>query len=274
MNIHHYSYADIKGGAARAAYRIHRSLITRGTGIASEMIVSRGLSGDRSVKAPTARWARSLAQIRPHLTSPVTSLLATENPILHSPALLPSFRLNQINNSTADVVHLHWIQHEMLSISDIGSIRKPVVWTLHDMWAFCGAEHLAWDKRWCDGYRRDNRPAHEKGFDLNRATWLRKLKHWQRPMQIVCPSKWLADCVRSSALMSDWPVSVIPNPIDTDKWKPINKDLARNLLDLPLNCPLVLFGALGGGKAHHKGFDLLQTAIKSLSSNPRLDGMQ
>ena len=119
----------------------------------------------------------------------------------------------------------------MLSIADISRIRRPIVWTLHDMWAFCGAEHYATDRRWSFGYRRDNRPDDERGFDLNRNTWLRKRKHWTRPLQIVCPSKWLADCVVSSALMSDWPLAVVPNPIDTDVWQPIDRRLARHLSD-------------------------------------------
>ena len=101
-----------------------------------------------------------------------------------------------INSSDADVVNLHWVQAEMLSIADISRIAKPLVWTLHDMWAFSGAEHCAWDNRWRDGYRRNNRPKHERGFDLNRWAWQRKRKYWRRPMQIVCPSQWLADCGR------------------------------------------------------------------------------
>ena len=40
----------------------------------------------------------------------------------------------------------------MLSIADIAKIKKPIVWTLHDMWAFCGAEHYTTDKRWINGY--------------------------------------------------------------------------------------------------------------------------
>ena len=39
----------------------------------------------------------------------------------------------------------------MASIADIGRINKPVLWTLHDMWAFCGAEHVSWDNRWKEG---------------------------------------------------------------------------------------------------------------------------
>jgi hypothetical protein len=81
----------------------------------------------------------------------------------------------------------------MMAISDIARIRKLIVWTLHDMWAFCGADHYTTDQRWCEGYRRDNRPVHESGFDLNRHTWQRKRQHWRRPLQIVCPSQWLAD---------------------------------------------------------------------------------
>ena len=66
---------------------------------------------------------------------------------------------------------MHWITAEMLSIKDIGNIKKPLIWTLHDMWAFSGAEHIAMDNRYIKGYKRNNRPDHESGFDLNKWTW-------------------------------------------------------------------------------------------------------
>ena len=162
----------------------------------------------------------------------------------------------------------------MLAIADIARIRKPIVWTLHDMWAFCGAEHYTIDHRWRDGYLRDNRPAHESGFDLNRHTWQLKRNHWRRPLQIVCPSHWLADCVRTSALMHDWPVAVVPNTIDTHRWQPIEQRLARQLLGLPQDCPLLLFGAMGGGNDPRKGIDLLLAALALLLSEPSLQTLQ
>jgi glycosyltransferase involved in cell wall biosynthesis len=152
----------------------------------------------------------------------------------------------------------------MLSIANIGQLQQPVVWTLHDMWAFCGAEHYTDDHRWREGYWRHNRPGYEGGFDLNRWTWHRKRKHWRKPFQIVTPSQWLADCVRKSALMGDWPVTVIPNPIDTELWQPVDKCLARQLLDLPQDVPLLLFGAVKGSADPRKGFDLLKTALDRL----------
>ena len=272
MKVLQLNYSDIDGGAARAAYRIHHAL--RSTGIDSQMLVNIASSGDWTVQGPSTKSAKAISLMRPHLASPLRMLLRTSNPIIHSPSVVPSCLHERINASQADLVHLHWVQGEMLSVSSISRITKPIVWTLHDMWAFSGSEHYTTDHRWREGYRRDNRPAHESGFDLNRWTWLRKRKHWREPMQIVCPSNWLAQCVSTSSLMSDWPVSVVPNPIDTDRWQPINQCLARQLLGLPQDCPLLLFGAMGGSNDPRKGVDLLFSALAQLRSEISLQNLQ
>ncbi len=262
MKVFQLNYSDINGGAARAAYRIHHAL--RANGVDSTFLANVATAGDWTVQAPTRKAAKVLARIRPQLGGLATRLLRTGNPIIHSPSILPSGRVQALNASDADVLHLHWVQSEMLSVADIGRLKKPVVWTLHDMWAFCGAEHYTEEFRWREGFRADNRPAYESGFDLNRWTWTRKRKHWQRPMHIVTPSRWLADCVRESALMRDWPVTVVPNCVDTDRWQPLEKTLARSLLGLPTGVPLLLFGAMGGSNDPRKGFDLLLDALRHL----------
>ena len=272
MKVFQLNYSDINGGAARAAYRIHHAL--RSSGIDSQMLVNRASAGDWTVQGPTGQGAKAMGRIRPQLAKPLRALLRTGNPIIHSPAIVSSTWPQRLNASDADVVHLHWVQGEMLSVEDIGRIRKPILWTLHDMWAFCGAEHYTDDLRWRESYRPGNRPAHESGFDLNRHTWQRKRKHWRRPIHIVCPSQWLADCVKASALMAEWPVSVVPNPLDTDLWRPIEQRLARELLGLPHGAPLLLFGAMGGGNDPRKGFDLLLAALKQLRAEPNLQELQ
>jgi glycosyltransferase involved in cell wall biosynthesis len=270
VKVLHLNHSDINGGAARAAYRIHQAL--REAGVDSTMWVNSASSGDWTVEGPASKLGKAVAHARPQVASWLTMTLRTENPIIHSPAILHSNWVKRINRSDADVVHLHWIAGEMLSIADIGRIEKPVVWTLHDMWAFCGAEHYTEDFRWREGYRRDNRPAYESRLDLNRWTWERKHKHWQRPINIVTPSRWLGDCVRESALMRGWPVSVIPNCLDTERWRPLDQSLARELLGLPRDVPLLLFGAMGGGVDPRKGFDMLATALQSLRcNNPGLE---
>ncbi len=272
MKVIHLNHSDINGGAARAAYRIHHALLA--SGVDSRMWVNKAAAGDWTVEGPSSKRDKVLAAIRSQLAKPLVGALKTGNPIIHSPAVVPSNWVKRINASDADIVHLHWVQGEMLSIADIGRIEKPIVWTLHDMWAFCGAEHLAWDDRWRDGYRHDNRPSYESGFDLNRWTWQRKRKHWQRPMHIVTPSQWLGACVRESALMRDWPVSVVPNCLDTECWAPLDQSLARELLGLPADVPLIVFGSHGANAAHHKGFDLLQAALQHLLDEPSVRGLE
>lgn len=226
------------------------------------MWVSQATAGDPTVRSPDKSFEKALVRVRGAIGAKLTRVLGTGNPTIHSPALLRSLWPERVNAADADVVHLHWVNREMLSVADIGRVRKPIVWTLHDMWAFCGAEHYTDDSRWREGYFSTNRPAHESGFDLNRWTWNRKRKYWNHPMHVIAPSSWLGNCVRESALMKEWTVSVIPNVIDTNEWQPVEKSLARRLLGLPLDVPLLLFGAMGGGKDPRKGFDLLQEALK------------
>ena len=266
MKVVHVSHSDLSGGAAIAAYRIHKAL--RSQAIDSTMTVNNATSGDWTVQRPKT----ALTKLRPYLTSFLSKGLQTTEPGIHSAALVPSTWPQRLRATGADIINLHWVNGEMMSIADIGQLPQPVVWTIHDMWAFCGAEHYTNDHRWQEGYWQHNRPSYEGGFDLNRWTWHRKRKHWRKPFQIVTPSQWLADCVSKSALMGDWPVTVIPNPIDTNLWQPVDKGLARQLLGLPQDVPLLLFGAGGGTGDPRKGFDLLTAALDHLRGE--IDGLE
>ena len=155
----------------------------------------------------------------------------------------------------------------MMSIVDVSRIKKPTVWTLHDMWAFCGAEHVSDDVRWKVGYLNDNRPQHESGFDINRWTWKRKIKHWKSPIHLITPSSWLSKCAYSSVIMHDWPSAIIPNPLNVNLWRPYDKDLTRRMFNFTDDSILIGFG---GGEAPHKGFDLLLDALELLSRKTKL----
>jgi glycosyltransferase involved in cell wall biosynthesis len=229
-------------------------------------------SEDWTVEGPESKLQKTLKFVSKNAGGLLVKSLKSDNPVLHSPAVMASAWPRRLNNSDADILNLHWVNGEMMSIAGIGKLRKSVVWTLHDMWAFCGAEHYTEGFRWREGYRRDNRPAQESGFDLNRWTWGRKLRHWTRPFHIVTPSRWLAECASSSVLMRDWPVTVVPYAIDTEFWKPFDRAIARQLLRIPPDVPLVLFGALGGSVDPRKGFDLLRTALTQLSG--QIDGLE
>lgn len=269
------SHSDYQGGAARAAWRLHSAFV------ASEhhcrMLVGTKSSGDWRVHGPTGKIEEGFARARPTLDGLVARLQRSENPVLHSPAWLSGVPISALNNADHDVVNLHWTCAGLLSIERMAKITKPVVWTLHDMWAFCGSEHYSDESpgaRWRVGYRGDNRGLGDGGLDIDRWAWNRKRSAWKVPWKIVTPSNWLANCVRDSALMRDWDVTVIPNSLDTTVFKPLEKKYARFVLNLPQEGEVVLFGAIGGGADPRKGWDLLEAALRRLSvRRPNLQGI-
>lgn len=281
LKILHVGASDLNGGAARAAYRIHRSLCASGPnhGLFSQMRVIHQRSDDPSViGGPPAGQGPLRRRLNLRLRQLRSSGFRTANPTLHSIAW-PASGLGaeltlRYQRGQVDLVHLHWLGDETLSVGEIGRLPLPLVWTLHDQWPFCGAEHYTSppavdlsssdDERFIHGYTALNRPHHEAGPDLNRRTWQRKRVCWHRPMQIICPSAWMADCARRSALMADWPITVIPNPLDLQVWAPLDQGQARRILHLPEDRPLVLFGALGGTLDPRKGADLLMQALQIL----------
>ena len=258
---------DLKGGAARASFRFHKALVSQN--VDSFMLVANKDSDDWRVTGIKGYPRKLIHLFCTVLEEQVVKLQKTNNPVFHSPAKLSSFKARRFNMKDADIVHLNWVGKTGLSIEEISKITKPVVWTFHDMWAFCGAEHYADDNknsRWRLGYARDNK-APQSGLDIDRWVWKRKQKAWAKPFHIVTPSHWLADCVRESALMHNWPVSVIPNLLDVCVFKPTNKILAREILGLPTDKRIILFGALGGSADPRKGWDLLQAALSKLGKN-------
>jgi len=180
-----------------------------------------------------------------------------------SPAYFGSLSADEINSFPSDIVNLHWVTNGFLSIEQIGRIRKPIVWSLYDMWPFAGTEHYPPDltgARWQSGYTTANRPAVEHGIDLDRWTWVRKQRTW-RPAHVVSASTWLAGAAQSSALMRTWPITRIPHLIDNQVFTPTDKQDARRYLRMPDTGPMVLFLSSAGIGDSRKGFDLLQQAM-------------
>ncbi|MDP5218183.1 glycosyltransferase [Ruegeria sp. 2205SS24-7] len=259
FRVNHINYSSDHGGAAIAAHRLHSALVD--AGVTSTMTVAAGQT-DKLIKAALVQktWRRFFQRkLSKHLYRPYAQR-QTEG--FTSLGYVSSGLGQELNRQSRQIVNLHWINFDMISIAEIGALKHPVVWTLHDMWPFSGAEHYSEKDAWSDGYA-----SHQKrGFDLNRWVWKRKAEHWRKPMQIVCPSRWLADCARRSQLMKDWPIEVIPNAIDTEIWQPGDQLAARASLGLSPNVPVVLFGAVRGPDDPRKGFAHLVTAMQKVHS--------
>ena len=271
MKILHISHSDLSGGAAKAAYRLHKSLLANGHD--SCMLVQKKISNDDKVLGPSTYFQKSLSLMRIVMGEMLVNLQQTENKTLHTPGRFNFGYDKTINKIDADVIHLHFVR-DVPSIPEIGKIDKPVVWTLHDMWAFCGAEHLAPDTptaRWKNHYSKKNRPVTAKGLDLDRLTWKYKKSHWKKSIHIISPSRWMADCVANSSIMRTWPCTIIPNTLDINIFKPLKRDMCRYALNLPQDKKIILFGAIGGTKDDNKNFDMLHKALINLSTRKTTD---
>lgn len=170
----------------------------------------------------------------------------------------------------ADVLHLHWINQGFLSLQNIrqlADLGKPIVWTLHDMWAFTGGCHYSGA---CTKFQVScgqcpflRRPGPE---DLSHRIWSRKKALYPPDMHIVTCSAWLENEVRKSSLLQKHSIRTIPNPIDTSIFCPATETdisgfyrahgIARESLKL-------LFVAMNV-REKRKGFHYLAEALNRL----------
>lgn len=257
---------DSNGGAAVAARRLNNGL--RDIGIDSEMLVQFKNSTATDVIAPSSKLEKSLSLIRPELDSIPVKLYPNRERIIFSPGILPDRVANRIAVLGPDIVHLHWIAAGFIRIESLRHFNKPLVWTMHDSWAFTGGCHIPFDcKKYCESCGRCPALGSKKENDLSHWIWKRKKRAWKNlDLTIVTPSRWLAECARSSSLLSDFRIEVIPNGININRFKPINKQYARDILSLPKDKKIVLFGSMNCLDDRIKGFHLLVPALKKAAA--------
>ena len=171
----------------------------------------------------------------------------------------------------ADVIHLHWINQGMLSLRNIQKILhsgKPVVWTMHDMWPCTGICHHA---RECTNYQQE---CHDCPFiygggskkDLSYRIFRKKQKLYKNsPISFVTCSQWLEKQAQKSALLNGQRVISIPNPINTNLFKPHDKREAREKYMLPQEGKLILFGSVKTTDKR-KGIDYLIESCNILAT--------
>lgn len=267
--------SDSSGGAARAAYRIHKAV--KAEGIDSRMFVKYKGSQDSDVielsefipKNPLYRaydWARNKVKNR------WQHYLWGRYP-LRSKVFMSDMRSTDIHGSLRkldyDLLHLHWPNLRFLPLEDLPK-DKPIIWTLHDSWAFCGICHYFFN---CENYRQEcgRCPllASDNPEDLSHSVWLRKREIYQLlNLHIVSPSRWLGECAKISSLLSHFPVSVIPNCIDADTFRPLGeKEFSpkwRKFQEKRFEKTFVLYGAMNAATDRIKGFSNLLSALQQL----------
>jgi glycosyltransferase involved in cell wall biosynthesis len=263
---------DVSGGAARAAFRLHKGL--REINVESKMLVEYKSSDDCTVIGAQNKLEKWLNQMRPTLDNLPLNFYPDRGDSAFSPQWFPDLIQSKIKQLSPEIINIHWTCG-YLKIESITKFSQPMVWTLHDMWAFTGGCQYSLE---CDRYLKSCGACvqlhSQQECDLSRWVWLRKAKAWQKlNLTIVTPSDWLAECAKKSSLLQNFPIKVIPNGIDIQRYKPLDQNIAREWLNLPQDKQLVLFGAASTSQ-RRKGFHLLESALEKLRQTGQPDKLE
>ncbi len=256
---------DISGGAAKAAHRLHEGLIS--AGVDSRMLVKAKHGDDERVVERNTRSARMLSRIQKTMDGLPLRMFPNRARVPWSLGWFPTGIQRQVSSINPDIVHLHWVGSGQVAIRELSKLNRPIVWTLHDMWAFTGGCH--YDRecgRYFDSCGKCPQLSSRLEMDVSRFVWREKQNQWKNlNLTIVTPSQWLSRCVRSSSILGDFRVEVIPNGLDLSTYRPVDKKLAREILGLPVDKKLILFGAMNATSDKRKGFDYLAEALRDAS---------
>jgi len=166
----------------------------------------------------------------------------------------------------AAIVNLHWVANFLDYKSFFEKNKKPIVWTLHDMNPFTGGEH----------YLEAYLGIDELGFPIKRklsdieisiakenlAVKIKALSNAEN-LTIVSPSRWLAAEARNSEVFKNKPVFCIPYGLDSDIYRPRDKNYSREILGIPKRKKVILFVA-DSVDNNRKGFVFLKRAFDQL----------
>ena len=271
---------DFTGGAAIACRRLLKALRTH-TDVEAKMLVQESRSGQEGVFQLNNSWfAKKKAFLR-FVLERIFFLFYEKSKEVRFAFNPAKFGIDITDNQMvkdADIIHLHWINFGFLSIDSLKKLfetNKPVVWTLHDMWAFTGGCHHSDD---CENYQKTcgncvkflKNPADN---DLSNQIWQEKKAIFQNAnLTIVTCSEWLGNRARKSSLFEGIKVVSIPNPIDTNAFYPIEKGLARKEFELPASKKYILFAAMRVD-AVGKGFAYFKSALDIVYQQLKTNGL-
>lgn len=243
---------DTYGGAAIAAWRLKKGL-EQYHQVSGFMICALKRSNDSNVVAlRTNKWEDMLAKAY-NLGMSLLGMQYLFFPV-NSRRILRYARTFK-----PDVISLHNTHGGYFQTSLIKQLSKmaPVVWTLHDMWAFtANAAHTFGDESWklqkaAPGERK-NYPA--IGIPTGRFLMQHKKNIYTKSnLTLVTPSYWLQNLAVKSPLLADKKVVRIPNGIDRSVFYPRDKAKARSLWQIPETAQVVMFSADNVTGSYFKG---------------------
>lgn len=257
LRIVHINATDSRGGASIACFR--HSAAMQNVGLQSTVLVANHPHGfDKILRSiyfrinlPKEKELDSLANF---------SLMSFGMPLHRNPLV-----------RDADIIYLHWICANTLSIQGVEKILKlgkPTFWYMHDMFPFTGGCHYSLS---CSGYKKDcDKCPQIRNSNLNCKASKQladKINHWSKynNLEFVSPSVWEAQCASESTLCQGHKIHISPNLLDTTMFHPFGYNTKEDF-GLDPNKRTILFGATRIASPY-KGASYVKECLKMLDPN-------
>ncbi|MCW5518000.1 glycosyltransferase [Muriicola sp. Z0-33] len=263
MKILHLQY---RTSAASPANRLHQAFIDNG--LESEILT---LYGDNIISPGIqvlGRNTRLKAKANNYIQSYVIKNKISEFGMFSYP-IVGSNIATRTEVLEADVIYIHWVLYGFLSIKNLrqlASLGKPLIFVMHDMWNITGGCHHSFE---CPKYEShcNNCQFFEgnKTKDISYKGFKKKQKFYNdyENLYFVSPSAWLFKKAQKSALTGKKPIFHIGNMLSASLFKPIDKKVAKQILNVDGDMKIIAFGAMAVDSPY-KGWAYLKRALHIL----------
>ena len=226
-----------------------------GANVAGDRLINI-LKKNFKVELRTINKKNLIAKLKYYIARIIVKIFIGKTNYLNS---LNIFTRIDMRNSEADLILLNWIGEETLSLADLANIKKPIVWTLQDMWAVTSTEHFLNLPKKRGYFKKD-----VKGNMLKNIIYKKKSSLFKKNINIITNSKWLENFSKKSDLTKKLNIKTIYNPIKVENWYREKVNNSKQKLNLDPNKRYILYGANGGFKSFRKGGDLFLEALNNL----------
>jgi len=153
----------------------------------------------------------------------------------------------------ADIIHIHWINQGFVKLSSLHNFKKPIIWTMRDMWTFSGGSHYTMDF---------------ESYEKSRIAKMIKIykKKFLTNIFFIAISEWLKKEAKKSFVLNEIKIQKIYNNIEYNKFKIISKKLAKSKLNITTDKKILIFGAVNP-QHKRKGWDILVETLKKLDKS-------
>ena len=154
----------------------------------------------------------------------------------------------------SDIIHIHWLDQNFIRISSLSKIKKPIVWTMRDMWPFTGGSHYTMDFE-----------KYEKSL-LSKTIKNLKKKNYPKHINFIAISNWLQLEAKKSFVLNNYDIKKIYNNIDLRDFDLLTKTEARLEIKISTSKKVILYGAQNP-QSQRKGWDIFKETLRKLDKS-------